>query len=335
MFLSETLNLGAVRAPTFLIIGFLGFIFWLFILWYESKKDGFETERFLDLVFMSVILSGGVFLVLRRVYDYLKIYRPTTILLYVDDYLVTSVFTFLSSLLPVFIVAKKRKWSKYRIFDIYSLAFGFFIIFLSTGRFFVYGEYEFAALALLTLIFYFGVLRFRGYKFVSGLIFSLFLVFISLMIFALFKVKGNLLFCLLLVMIALENLYFRRKRYMQQKRNLPLDFLRLVKSKLIAKEKELSDEQQLLITEDPYKDLSRVEDNSEYMDEAILEDQRKQINDNRINVVKSMTLQVRKALAALKIGRYGTCEVCGKPIDPARLRVYPEATTCLDHADKN
>lgn len=35
------------------------------------------------------------------------------------------------------------------------------------------------------------------------------------------------------------------------------------------------------------------------------------------------------ALRAAEQGTYGICEVCGEPIDPARLRIMPEATMCV------
>ena len=38
---------------------------------------------------------------------------------------------------------------------------------------------------------------------------------------------------------------------------------------------------------------------------------------------------VDKALVRLDEGRYGTCEVCGKPIPEARLEVIPWAETCV------
>jgi RNA polymerase-binding protein DksA len=39
---------------------------------------------------------------------------------------------------------------------------------------------------------------------------------------------------------------------------------------------------------------------------------------------------VNMALRAIDKGRYGICERCGQPIDPARLEVRPDATLCLD-----
>ena len=39
---------------------------------------------------------------------------------------------------------------------------------------------------------------------------------------------------------------------------------------------------------------------------------------------------VNGALRAMEKGRYGICERCGEPIDPARLEVRPDATLCLN-----
>lgn len=41
-------------------------------------------------------------------------------------------------------------------------------------------------------------------------------------------------------------------------------------------------------------------------------------------------VQMRKALARIKIGSYGTCEKCGQMIDTDRLAVRPETTICID-----
>jgi len=43
---------------------------------------------------------------------------------------------------------------------------------------------------------------------------------------------------------------------------------------------------------------------------------------------------VEHALAKLDDGTYGTCEDCGKPINPARLEAKPAARYCIDCASK-
>lgn len=40
---------------------------------------------------------------------------------------------------------------------------------------------------------------------------------------------------------------------------------------------------------------------------------------------------VRDALERIEGGTYGICEVCGKPIEDARLAADPAATTCKAH----
>ncbi len=40
--------------------------------------------------------------------------------------------------------------------------------------------------------------------------------------------------------------------------------------------------------------------------------------------------EVEEALRRLDSGRYGTCEQCGRAIDPARLEVMPYARLCAD-----
>ena len=42
--------------------------------------------------------------------------------------------------------------------------------------------------------------------------------------------------------------------------------------------------------------------------------------------------RIERALAKLEEGSYGTCDRCGTPIAPARLRAAPESVLCIDCA---
>jgi DnaK suppressor protein len=44
--------------------------------------------------------------------------------------------------------------------------------------------------------------------------------------------------------------------------------------------------------------------------------------------------KLAEALQRLRGGDYGTCEECGEPIAPARLRAMPEVTTCVRCQDR-
>lgn len=46
--------------------------------------------------------------------------------------------------------------------------------------------------------------------------------------------------------------------------------------------------------------------------------------------LEQMLAQVQAALERFADDRYGTCESCGQPIDPARLHALPHAPYCLD-----
>jgi DnaK suppressor protein len=45
--------------------------------------------------------------------------------------------------------------------------------------------------------------------------------------------------------------------------------------------------------------------------------------------VDRQIVQIRKALARIKIGKYGICEECGEMIDTERLSIKPETTVCV------
>lgn len=45
--------------------------------------------------------------------------------------------------------------------------------------------------------------------------------------------------------------------------------------------------------------------------------------------VRRTVAELEAARDRLVEGTYGTCERCGRPIDPARLEARPEARTCV------
>ena len=58
--------------------------------------------------------------------------------------------------------------------------------------------------------------------------------------------------------------------------------------------------------------------------------------DERLSTEHELATRLRgvtRALERLEEGKYGLCEVDGKPISLERLRANPSATTCVEHAD--
>lgn len=48
-----------------------------------------------------------------------------------------------------------------------------------------------------------------------------------------------------------------------------------------------------------------------------------------IQSLKGKLKSIDHAVQTAKSGRYGICQNCGDPIDPARLDILPQATLCL------
>jgi len=109
--------------------------------------------------------------------------------------------------------------------------------------------------------------------------------------------------------------------------NFPSKLVRPVSDFLSAKLKDLEKTKKVIEKEDPFKDTTRLIDNASPDSDAY-----EQFGHARTTAIKDQLdrriIQTRKALARIKIGRYGICEDCGKMIDTDRLVVYPDATLC-------
>lgn len=78
---------------------------------------------------------------------------------------------------------------------------------------------------------------------------------------------------------------------------------------------------------DPFSDSNRASENS--LEEDVDEQIGHFDTEIKMNFLAKRTVQLRKALTRVKLGKYGICEKCGKMIDTNRLLVNPEATTCV------
>lgn len=92
--------------------------------------------------------------------------------------------------------------------------------------------------------------------------------------------------------------------------------------------KKLERSRKNLEEEDPFKNVERVTDNAAPDTEAEEQFGHARTSALRENLDKRI-IQTRRALARIKIGKYGICEECGSMIDTDRLMVKPEATLCI------
>lgn len=111
----------------------------------------------------------------------------------------------------------------------------------------------------------------------------------------------------------------------------PLSVLKPIGVFLAKEAKRLEKKKKALDQEDPFKDTSRVTDNAAPDVEAD-----EQIGHQKVTALQAQIdrrlIQVKSALARIKIGKYGLCRKCGKMIDTDRLMVMPEATYCANCA---
>jgi len=148
------------------------------------------------------------------------------------------------------------------------------------------------------------------------------------------------IFFLILGMVGLQWVYRESKRNLKEdlkgfrmKLKLPRIPLEKFKKQLRFEELKLSKQQQKLKKGDPLFEPGRTHSNPELVAEA-----EEEIGHRRFaavgEAVKHRLTQVRRALLRMKKGKYGLCEKCGQPIDPARLKVDPSITLCLQCQEK-
>lgn len=112
---------------------------------------------------------------------------------------------------------------------------------------------------------------------------------------------------------------------------IPQSLLNQVSQFLQARLKLLEKRKKEISKEDPFRDLSRIDDNAALDIEADEQSGHARISAIRKEIIRAK-VQIRKALSRVKVGKYGICSDCGQMIDTDRLMVYPEATLCTKDA---
>jgi len=106
--------------------------------------------------------------------------------------------------------------------------------------------------------------------------------------------------------------------------------LKLLRSRLENEQKRLVEEvEQLRASARPTEERREGSPFGKREEEATesLELERRLASEKQI---KEQLANIEGALRKFDEGKYGLCEGCGKPIDPARLEALPQAKLCLD-----
>ncbi|MBI2620652.1 prolipoprotein diacylglyceryl transferase [candidate division WWE3 bacterium] len=328
--LPSFISVGEYNFNTFGAFVLLGFMILTFVIWSEGKKDGFDEERMFDMLLLT---SFGAVLLSRLNFAVGNRFPSNQILIHAYQFWTPGVEIYgavIGALSVLLILSRFWKWSVFRILDIYSLGISLGASVVALGFVALQKKFEFLFVFSALVILYALMSKLRNSKIASGLSFSTFLI-VSAIAGVVFWRGDKLPLYASLVTISLATVYVRRER-MTMMTKLPEEILNRLKSILKKRDAELEKNQEALKKEEPYMAPGRANDNAEFEDDA-MEDINQAEYQLRMTAMKKMGIQIKKALAKMKLGTYGICEVCKKPIDKARLEVYPAATTCIEHAD--
>lgn len=104
--------------------------------------------------------------------------------------------------------------------------------------------------------------------------------------------------------------------------------LKSVKKILQKQEKEVEEELARLKKDDPFLQEDRLFSNEPATDAYENEGHERIMAQTEF--LNRTLLQLRRALARIGMGKYGTCEKCQKKIEDKRLKVFPAATLCFE-----
>lgn len=101
-------------------------------------------------------------------------------------------------------------------------------------------------------------------------------------------------------------------------------------SKLVHEKARLVEEETQVVEELTHlRDLMLAEVDIE-PEEGDAEITEREKNSALIAVLENKLQDIQTALRSIEKGSYGTCARCGKPIEPGRLEVKPDATLCVN-----
>ncbi len=333
MILNEYTTVLGLRLSTISLFLLFSIVLSSYVIWREAKKEGFDEESVFDMI---VILLLGSLLIGRMVWALENMARLTKVIVHVVSFWkpgVDFIGAASGGLSLLYIMTKGRKWSLYRILDIFSMGVSLAFPLALSAMVFVRGRYDILVAVGLLLILHAILMTLRGQGFVFGGVFGVSLILGSSIMYVFFGNPKSLIFFVLLFTLGCGVLIKRLRIKKMSVAGISKDFLKSIQDLLKKKDRELAQEELVLEKGDSYNVADRDTMNNEDVDEA-KEDEQHENTDILKKSIEEMRLQIRKALSMIKIGTYGICEVCHKPIDSARLKAFPQATTCVECEDK-
>lgn len=106
-----------------------------------------------------------------------------------------------------------------------------------------------------------------------------------------------------------------------------------IRQQLEAEKKSVAARIDALISQDPFADPDRTNDNADSGREASEESSHDRVA-SQVATLKAQVKEIDDALQRIGGGTYGFCSNCHKMIDTDRLAILPTATLCLSCESK-
>ncbi len=338
---------GGTVLPTFGIALALAFVAGFFLLWKTARKEGFNEEKIIDMLLLAVftaLVAGRAFYILFNPFVFTG--DPGRWFLLIKYPGISFFGSLITGISVLFLAAKAEKLETGKILDLFALpmtfatAIGFVGCFLNGC--FLENKLATLPLYLAFLFLFLFTVQYFLWKRVTltpdireiidkpGALAMFYLILISIINVLLEKNTGSRLYLLWLIFLSVSFLVFLISFHKLVRTMVKFPQTVLVQIKQYLEDRRAQTEHRLadLKTEDPFADQSRLTDNAADDTEAH-EKAGHERTQALIAQLNTVLIQTRKALTKIKIGKYGTCERCGKMIDTDRLAAIPTATLCL------
>lgn len=106
-----------------------------------------------------------------------------------------------------------------------------------------------------------------------------------------------------------------------------------LKNMLLSERDRIQERIASLVSQDPYTDPDRLNDNAASDTEANEESSHERMEALE-RELRAHIAEINEALQRIETGSYGVCVSCGNPIGEARLKIKPAALYCMACEEK-
>ena len=329
-------------------------ILFAFTFWRDATREGFSSDKIFNTFFTVIIFAiiGGKIL-----------FRPLSIK-YFQYEIFTSPFILegilVGAILGAIVMAKKYKWSFWKIGDMLAPALALFQAVLGFGFFVVTANVTSLLTAIAFMTVYF-VMRFLKNNYFLGssskviMLKRLDLPTFTGGLFAVYLTGSSLIAMIFLVshqnihskfwwfqvifylLVLVSTYYLIRKQLKHEEVTMSpfkvfgAGFISKLSGSLTARSKEISFSKKRMDKKDPFtQEAEGGARRSEELGDEVTDLREHEELTGEKALLDQEQKEIDKTMNSIKKGTYGICKNCGAKISKARLEAYPTADTCIN-----